>query len=145
MKDAYDRSRIEQKPAPVQPTRTVNLPTPTPAPSPAGVSRPADRQTATIPAVDRAAQWAKTAEGKKAMERHGKPAPASPRKDWGKAASPAGQQLAPRKDWSASAKAPEKAPESLPRKDWSNATADKPREIKPLPQRDKSRDYDRDR
>lgn len=129
MKDAYDRNRTPQKVAPVQPTRTVNLSTPTPAPSPAGVTRPADRRPASVPAVDRAAQWAKTAEGRKAMQQHGQPAPTSPKKDWSK-----------------SAPSPTAKPDQLaPRKDWSAAAADKPREIKPLPQRDRSKDYDRDR
>jgi len=145
MKDAYERSSAGQKPAPV-PSRTINLSTPTPAPSPAGVTRSPDRQAASVPAVDRAAQWAKTTEGKKALEQHGKPAPASPRKDWAKTAAPAptkAPELATRKDWSAATKTASTAQESAPRKDWSKAAADKPREIKPLPQR--SRDYDRER
>ncbi len=144
MKDAYDRNRTPPKAVPVQPTRTVNLSTPSPAPSPAGVTRSADRRPASVPAVDRAAQWAKTAEGQKAMQQHGTAAPASPKKDWSKSAAPAPAMPAAKKDWSKSA--PAAKPEQLaPRKDWSAAANDKPREIKPLPQRDKSRDYDRER
>jgi hypothetical protein len=151
MKDAYDRNKVPPKPAPVQPTRTVNLSTPTPAPSPAGVTRPADRQPASVPVVDRAAQWAKTPEGQKVMRQQAPPSVPTVKKDWSKTASPATATPAPKKDWSRSAGTPApaptttKAPELAPRKDWSAAANDKPREIKPLPPRDKSRDYDRER
>lgn len=150
VKDAYDRNRMPPKPAPVQPTRTVNLSTPTPAPSPAGVTRPADRRPASVPAVDRAAAWAKTPEGQKVMRQQAPPSVPTVKKDWSKTASPAQASPAPKKDWPRSAGTPApatttKAAELAPRKDWSAAANDKPREIKPLPQRDKSRDYDRER
>lgn len=127
VKDAYDKAnRIPAPPKAPEPTRTVSLSMPNPAPSPSGVTRVPERRAAEVPAVDRAAAWAKTAQGQKIVQEQGKPAPAPARKDWSAAATPTPAAVAPKKDWSAVAQ-------------------DRPREIKPLPVRDKSRDYDRER
>jgi flagellar hook-basal body complex protein FliE len=100
MKDAFDRNRIQPAPPKPAPVKTVQLSTPSPAPSPAGVTRAPDRRSAEVPAVDRAAAWAKTAQGQKVVQAQGTPAPAV-RKDWSKTATPAPTTPAPKKDWGA--------------------------------------------
>lgn len=117
----------KQSPAPA-PVQTVKVSTPAPTHSPPGMGGGVT-QAQSVPKVDRAAEWAKTPDGARAVQQQGqKAAPDSLRRSFPAPAAPAAEKAA-----------------SPPRKDWGAAAQDKPREIKTLPPRTRGPDRERER
>lgn len=119
---------------PTAPVKQQAIPTPTPQPTPAGVPAPAPRVVQTVPKVDRAAEWAKSAQGRRELEKDA-PAPAAGRA-FDTSASPA-QPAQP---------ATEQKPMS--RADYWNQRAQEnaaDRQQEPARDRSRDRDFDRER
>lgn len=139
VKNEFDKARTPtpEAPKPKVPSVNYHLSKPEPAPAPPGMQQPR-HSPQPVPKVDKAAEWAKTPEGKRVT------APPAPpvRKEWKQAtADTSAATKAPVKDWKQPSAAPS-APPPSPAKDW-NKEAAKGIEIKPLPPRDPTRDRDR--
>jgi hypothetical protein len=151
-KRQWDDAQKRKDHAPPAPTRTVSAPTPAPAPSPSGeVPRPSHAPQ-NVPKVDRAADWAKTAQGQRVVSQQTqKAAPDSLRSrapaDYRPPATPAQPKVGPdqqtptptRKDWTKAAE----QPKAEPKQDWTKASDRRqtPRDRA----KDKDRDFDRER
>ncbi|CAA2161302.1 hypothetical protein MBRA_06463 [Methylobacterium brachiatum] len=78
MRDTFDKAR-ELAPAKLTPSparETARITSPAPAPSPAGDVPAPNRTAQPVPRVDRAAEWAKSEQGKAAMAKDAPPPPA---------------------------------------------------------------------
>lgn len=131
MKGAFDKAREieagrieQQRKLAAQKTlqKQQSLSVPSPAPHPAGVPSTATRTAQAVPRVDRAKEWAKTPEGRKAV-----PVQTPAARQFRNAATPAES-------------VPAKATPA-PRKDWDSVAKAKP--VRRLPPRSNDRDRER--
>ncbi|EPR18626.1 hypothetical protein M527_12430 [Sphingobium indicum IP26] len=136
MKREFDEAKRKEPPkierAPVQ---RVSVSAPSPQPSPLG-DVPAARQVGReVPKVDKAAEFAKTPQGRAIVDRQTtKAAPDRAKTDWSKSApSPA-----------TPAPASKAAEPSKAKIDWSKPTTDAPRPRRDFQRPTRERDYDRD-
>lgn len=121
------RDRTPLPPRAVPPKAVQPSAAPAPALRPSGMPSPAPRAPQR-PQIDKAAEWAKTPEGRKAMQEQGNRTP------------PAARQF--REASEAAKSAPASVP--APRKDWDAASkSDTPKTIRPLPPKTKDRDRER--
>lgn len=136
VKREFDEAKRKEPPKIERtPVQRVNVSAPSPQPSPLG-DVPAARQVARdVPKVDKAADFAKTAQGRAIVDRQTtKAAPDRAKVDWSKSApSPA-----------TSAPASKAAEPSKAKTDWSKPTADTPRPRRDFQRPTRDRDYDRD-
>jgi len=114
------------------PVKQQALTMPAPQPTPAGVPTPPARTVQEVPKVDRAAEWAKTAQGRAELAKTN-PTPA-PARDFAKSAAPATPAQAPTE------------PKPMSRAEYWNAQAKaKSADREQAPERDRSKDRDFDR
>ena len=121
VKPDFERSSGKVAPANLAPapTRTISVATPAPAPAPEGAPPPASRRVESVPAVDQAKEWGRTAQGKEAARAQAeKAAPDALRRSY---PQPAGEKVAPAKDRPAGTAAP-----ATTKDYWQQATRPKP-------------------
>ena len=121
VKPDFERSAGKVAPANLAPapTRTISVSTPAPAPAPEGAPPPASRRVESVPAVDQAKEWGRTAQGKEAARAQAeKAAPDALRRSY---AQPAGEKMAPAKEPPAGTAAP-----ATTKDYWQQATRPKP-------------------